>query len=141
MWELQDASTVTVDASSDDHLNAIAWTPSRMGPGMSATLTDCAIHQLVSRLGFNVDVQEEASVVLHYIWKDDPAKSSTLSGCMSALEDEELYRVLKVAYAHGMYDVIRNWKTSAYSSTSYFTTYSESAQKYHCHCHYAKTQQ
>ena len=29
---------------------------------MSATLTDCAIHQLVSR--FNVDVQEEASVVL-----------------------------------------------------------------------------
>jgi hypothetical protein len=87
---------------------------------MSATLSDCAIHQLVSR--FNVDVQEEASVVLHYIWKDDPAKSSTLSGCISALEDEELYRVLKFAHAHGMYDMVRNWKTSAYSSTPYFTT-------------------
>ena len=85
---------------------------------MSTTLTDCAIHQLVSR--FNVDVQEEASVVLHYIWKDDPAKSSTLSGCIRALEDEELYRVLKVAHAHGMYDVIRNWKTSVYPSTPYF---------------------
>jgi hypothetical protein len=88
---------------------------------MSATLTDCAIHQLVSR--FNVEVQEEASVVLHYIWKDDPAKSSTLSGCISALEDEELYRVLKVAHAHGVYDVVRKWESSAYSpSTSLYST-------------------
>ena len=85
---------------------------------MSATLTNCAIHQLVSR--FNVDVQEEAPVVLHYIWKDDPAKASTLSRCISALEDEELYRALKVAHAHGMYDVVRSWKTSAYSTTPYF---------------------
>ena len=87
---------------------------------MSATLTDCAMHQLVSR--FNVEVQEEASVVLHYIWKDEPTKSSTLSGCISALEDEELYRVLKVAHAHGIYDVIRKWETSAYSSTFYSST-------------------
>lgn len=112
---------------------------------MSATLTNCAIHQLVSR--FNVDVQEEAPVVLHYIWKDDPAKASTLSRCISALEDEELYRVLKVAHAHGMYDVVRNWKTSAYSTTPYFFSPhlprigALFAQKYHCHCHYAKTQQ
>ena len=111
---------------------------------MSTTLTDCAIHQLVSR--FNVDVQEEASVVLHYIWKDDPAKSSTLSRCISALEDEELYRVLKVAHAHGMYDVVRNWKTGAYSATLFFSTPLPRigalfAQKYHCHRHYAKTQQ
>jgi hypothetical protein len=87
---------------------------------MSATSTDCTIHQVVSK--FNVEVQEEASVVLHYIWKDDPAKSSTLSGCISALEDEELYRVLKVAHAHGVYGVVRNWKTSAFQSTPYFTT-------------------
>ena len=80
---------------------------------MSATLTDCAIHQLVSR--FNVEVQEEASVILHYIWKGDPTKSSTLSGCISALEDEELYRVLKIAHAHGMYDVVRKWESSACS--------------------------
>ena len=85
---------------------------------MSATLTDCAIHQLVSR--FNVEVQEEASVVLHYIWKDDSAKSSALSYCISALEDEELYRVLKVA--HGMYDAVRKWESSAYSSNPYSTT-------------------
>ena len=81
---------------------------------MCAALNDCDIHQLVSK--FNVEVQEEASVVLHYIWRDDPAKSSTLSGCISALtEDRELYRVLKVAHAHGMYDVVRNWDSSAYS--------------------------
>lgn len=92
---------------------------------MSATLTDCAIHQLVSR--FNVEVQEEASVVLHYIWKDDPTKSSTLSGCISALEDEELYRILKVAHAQGMYDVVRKWESGAYSSIPYSThTYPES---------------
>ena len=82
---------------------------------MSATLTDRDIHQLVSR--FNVDVQEEASVVLHYIWKDNPTKSSTLSGCISALtEDEELYRVLKVAHARGKYDVVRKWESSTHSS-------------------------
>jgi predicted protein tyrosine phosphatase len=82
---------------------------------MSATLTDCDIHKLVSR--FNVEVQEEASVVLHYIWKDDPTKSSTLPGCISALtEDEELYRVLKVAHARGIYDVVRKWESSACSS-------------------------
>ena len=81
---------------------------------MSALLTDCHIHQLVSK--FNVEVQEEASVVLHYIWKGDPTKSSTLSGCINALtEDKELYRVLKVAHACGMYDVVRKWENSAYS--------------------------
>ena len=110
---------------------------------MSATLTDYAIHQLVSR--FNVEVQEEASVVLHYIWKDDPAKSSTLSRCITALEDEELYRVLKVAHAHGMYDIVRKWERSACSSNPYSTTHLPRIalfeQKYHCHCHYAKTQQ
>lgn len=75
-------------------------------------LTDCDIHQLVSR--FNIDVHEEASVVLHYIWRNDPAKSSTLSGCISALsEDEALYRVLKVAHAHGTYDVVRKWQSSS----------------------------
>jgi len=83
-------------------------------------LTDCDIHQLVSR--FNVEVQEEASVVLHYIWRDDPAKSSNLSACISALtEDEELYRVLKTAHAHGVYDVVRKWESSAYSSPFYST--------------------
>ena len=81
------------------------------GQGMGATLTDCDIHQLVSR--FNVEVQEEASVVLHYIWRDEPAKASTLSGCINALtEDKELYRVLKVAHARGMYDVVRKWQSS-----------------------------
>jgi hypothetical protein len=107
---------------------------------MSATLTDYAIHQLVSR--FNVEVQEEASVVLHYIWKDEPAKSSTLLDCISALKDEELYRVLKVAHAHGMYDVVRKWESSEYSSTlipPHLPRIFE--QKCHCHCHYAKTQQ
>ncbi|KAF8808854.1 hypothetical protein BYT27DRAFT_7285678 [Phlegmacium glaucopus] len=72
-------------------------------------LTDCDIHQLVSR--FNVEVQEEASVALHYIWRDDPAKSSALPDCITALtEDEELYRVLKLAHAHGVYDVVRKWE-------------------------------
>jgi hypothetical protein len=110
---------------------------------MSATLTtDCAIHQLVSR--FNVEVQEEASIVLHYIWKDDPAKSSTLSRCITALEDEELYHVLKIAHAHGMYDVVRKWERSAYSSTliqPHLPRIALFEQKYHCHCHYAQTQQ
>ena len=83
---------------------------------MSTALNDFDIHQIVSR--FKVDVQEEASVILHYIWRDNPTKSSTLSACSSALtDDKELYQALKVAHAHGRYDIVRKWQNSSYFTT------------------------
>lgn len=76
---------------------------------MEKGLSDAEIHRLGSK--FDVQVREEASYLLWYIWRDRHPNCSTLQACISALsEDEDLYVALKAAYAHCGYDEIRHWK-------------------------------
>lgn len=76
---------------------------------MKQDLTDHQIYELRSK--FNIEVREEASYLLWYIWKAKYAYYSSLPACIEALsEDDELYAALKAAHSRGKYDSIRNWK-------------------------------
>ncbi|KAF9552856.1 hypothetical protein CPC08DRAFT_822630 [Agrocybe pediades] len=76
---------------------------------MKSELNDHDIHQLGLR--FNIEIREEASYFLWYLWKDRHPHFTTLQSCIAALaENEELYRSLKEAHADGDYESLRNWK-------------------------------
>ncbi|KAF8901314.1 hypothetical protein CPB84DRAFT_1777551, partial [Gymnopilus junonius] len=81
---------------------------------MHKQTTDRRIQQQCSK--FDVNVREEASFILWYIWKDRHPSYATLQACTSVLsEDDNLYSALKLAHARGGYDSIRNWKGSLLS--------------------------
>ncbi|KAF5335766.1 hypothetical protein D9611_009667 [Ephemerocybe angulata] len=62
---------------------------------------------------FDVNILEEASYILWYIWKERYTGFETLQACISALSANlELYRCLKSAHRCRSYDVIRNWNSS-----------------------------
>ncbi|KIJ99806.1 hypothetical protein K443DRAFT_8140 [Laccaria amethystina LaAM-08-1] len=76
---------------------------------MKSTPTNQKIHNQSSK--FDIDVLEEASYVLWYIWRDKYARYATLASCIEALAgDGVLYEALKAARRRRRYEVIRNWK-------------------------------
>ena len=78
---------------------------------MKSTPTNQEIHNQSSK--FDIDIPEEASYVLWYIWREKYARYATLASCIEALAgDGELYEALKTARRRRRYDVIRNWSTS-----------------------------
>ena len=78
---------------------------------MKSTPTNQEIHNQSSK--FDIDIPEEASYVLWYIWREKYARYATLASCIEALAgDGELYDALKTARRRRRYDVIRNWSTS-----------------------------
>jgi hypothetical protein len=78
---------------------------------MKSTPTNQEIHNQSSK--FDINVLEEASYVLWYIWLDKYARYATLASCIEALAgDGELYEALKTARRRRRYEVIRNWSTS-----------------------------
>ncbi|TFK35170.1 hypothetical protein BDQ12DRAFT_325383 [Crucibulum laeve] len=84
---------------------------------MKPALTDQEIHGMGSK--FDMEVLEEASYVLWYIWRCKHTRYSTLPACIDALaEDSELYLALKVAHIQAKYENIRNWNSLPGSSTS-----------------------
>lgn len=77
---------------------------------MERSFTDHDIHQLGSK--FDIEIVEEASYLVWYIWRDTKPSYSRLQDCITALTtDEELYRALKFAHAEGDYRAIREWKS------------------------------
>jgi len=86
---------------------------------MKGTLSDHEIHALGSR--FDVQVREEASYLLWYIWRDKRAGYSGLQACIGALLDnEELHSALQAAHAVGKYDEIREWQSEISDSPPAF---------------------
>ena len=78
---------------------------------MKSTPTNQEVHNQSSK--FDIDILEEASYVLWYIWREKYARYATLASCIEALAgDGELYEALKTARRRRRYDVIRNWSTS-----------------------------
>lgn len=75
---------------------------------MDDELTNDRIHTLSTR--FNLEVREEAAYLLWYIWRKTRAKYSRLPACISALEDEKLYRALKEAVSKRDYHAIKFWR-------------------------------
>ncbi|KAF6752402.1 hypothetical protein DFP72DRAFT_904796, partial [Ephemerocybe angulata] len=62
---------------------------------------------------FDVNILEEASYILWYIWKERYTGFETLQACIGALSANlELYRCLKNAHRCRSYEVIRNWNSS-----------------------------
>lgn len=73
-------------------------------------MSDPELRALVSR--FDINILEEASYVLWYIWKSIHPRYSTLQACISALtNDAKLYNALKSAHGSGKYDLVRYWGT------------------------------
>ena len=73
--------------------------------------TNQEIHNQSSK--FDINILEEASYVLWYIWREKYARYATLASCIEALAGNgELYDALKTARRRKRYDVIRNWSTS-----------------------------
>ncbi|KAF8970889.1 hypothetical protein BDZ97DRAFT_1694140 [Flammula alnicola] len=84
---------------------------------MGTGLTDREIRKLGSK--FDIEVPEEASYLLWYIWKDTDPCYSTLQACIGALiGNEELYLALKAAHIEGRYDGIRQWKKLPFEDSS-----------------------
>jgi hypothetical protein len=78
---------------------------------MERSFADHDIHRLGSK--FDIEIVEEASYLVWYIWRDTKPSYSRLQDCITALTtDEELYRALKVAHAEGDYRAIREWKST-----------------------------
>ncbi|KAJ3505936.1 hypothetical protein NLJ89_g7152 [Agrocybe chaxingu] len=76
---------------------------------MKKGLTDHEIWCLGSK--FDLNIREEASYVLWYIWREKRAAYANLQACITVLlEDESLYLALKAAHAKGTYESIRHWK-------------------------------
>lgn len=70
--------------------------------------TDLEIYATGSR--FDVEVLEEASYILWYVWRKRHSRYSTLHACIDALvEDPGLYGALKKAHGLRDYGVIRHW--------------------------------
>ena len=83
---------------------------SEKGTEKLTVLEDDEIHALVAK--FDVNVVEEASYILWYIWKDRYCAFKTLQACIAALSsDETLYQSLKDAHGGRCYAVIRDWST------------------------------
>ena len=81
------------------------------------TLTDREISNLCSK--FDIEVREEASYILWYIWREIRAGYANLQACIGALvEDEVLYRALKKAHERGEYERIRKWKIGILQNAS-----------------------
>ncbi|CAA7263844.1 unnamed protein product [Cyclocybe aegerita] len=82
---------------------------------MKKGLTDHEIRCLGSK--FDLNIREEASYVLWYIWREKRAAYANLQACIAVLlEDEDLYLALKAAHAKGTYESIRQWKRIAAES-------------------------
>jgi len=61
---------------------------------------------------FDVQVREEASCLLWYIWRKTRVGYSNLQDCINALlEDDDLFQALKMAHAQGEYEKIRQWRS------------------------------
>jgi hypothetical protein len=62
---------------------------------------------------FDINILEEASYVLWYLWRAIHPPYSTLQSCIAALtNDTKLYKALKSAHSTGNYDLVRYWGTS-----------------------------
>jgi hypothetical protein len=62
---------------------------------------------------FDINILEEASYVLWYIWRAIHPRYSTLPACIGALaSDAKLYKALKSAHGYGKYDLVRYWGAS-----------------------------
>ncbi|KJA20635.1 hypothetical protein HYPSUDRAFT_141950 [Hypholoma sublateritium FD-334 SS-4] len=76
---------------------------------MEKPLSDSDVQAQGSK--FDVQIPEEASYLLWYIWRGSDPAYSKLQDCIAALEgDAELYDALKVAHVAGKYAVIRQWE-------------------------------
>jgi len=77
-------------------------------------MSDPEVHALGSR--FDINILEEASYVLWYIWRTIYPPYSTLQACIGALtNDAKLYKALKSAHDCGEYDPVRYWGASSVS--------------------------
>jgi hypothetical protein len=74
-------------------------------------MSDPEIYALRSK--WNINVLEEASYVLWYLWRAIHPAYTKLEPCVGALRnDDTLYKALKSAHACGKYDPVRYWGTS-----------------------------
>jgi len=74
-------------------------------------MSDLEIHEVCSK--FDINIREEASLVLWNIWKAIHPKYSTLQACLKALSDDNnLYDTLKRARGQRKYDIVRDWGAS-----------------------------
>lgn len=79
-----------------------------MPPSLPSSESDLNIHSLGSK--FDIEILEEASYILWYIWRTLYPRYSTLQTCIDALSnDAKLYKALKHAHKQRAYDVVRNW--------------------------------
>ena len=78
-------------------------------------MSDPEIHAYGSK--FDINILEEASYVLWYIWRTMYPRYSTLPACIGALtNDDKLYKALKSAHGCGKYDPVRYWGASRIST-------------------------
>jgi hypothetical protein len=78
---------------------------------VGVAMSDPEIRALGSK--FDINILEEASYVLWYIWRAIHPRFSTLQACIGALtNDAKLYKVLKSAHGCGNYDLVRYWGAS-----------------------------
>jgi hypothetical protein len=74
-------------------------------------MSDPEIYALRSK--WNINVLEEASYVLWYLWRAIHPAYTKLEPCVGALRnDDTLYKALKSAHACGKYDPVRYWGMS-----------------------------
>lgn len=79
-------------------------------------MSDLEIHTVCSK--FDINIREEASLVLWNIWKAIHPKYSTLQACVKVLSDDNnLYDTLKRAHGQKKYDTVRDWGASTCSLT------------------------
>ena len=91
-------------------------------------MSDPEIHVYGSK--FDINIPEEASYVLWYIWRTIYPQYSTLPACIGALtNDPKLYKTLKSAHGCGKYDIVRYWpgasRTITFSAVGEFSKFVE----------------
>lgn len=85
---------------------------------MEKSLSDSDVQAQGSK--FDIQIPEEASYLLWYIWRGSDPAYSKLQDCIAALEgDAELYDALKAAHVAGKYAAIRQWESAWFAISLY----------------------
>ena len=85
---------------------------------MEKPLSDSDVQAQGSK--FDIQILEEASHLLWYIWRETDPAYSKLQDCIAALYgDAELYNALKAAHVAGQYAVIRQWESAWFAISLY----------------------
>ena len=85
---------------------------------MEKPLSDSDVQAQGSK--FDIQILEEASYLLWYIWRGTDPAYSKLQDCIAALDgDAELYNALKAAHVVGQYAVIRQWESAWFAISLY----------------------